>query len=215
MKWVSVAFVYAVFAFTGMAIAADGEIELPSTGRVEIPSATPEHKVDPRKPVYNKPLYNPETKSYFELHFPGEGMSYGESPEFNWRDAREYAPSRVFRGVRGRLAIVKTKETNDFIVKNLKPGCCPWIGLYFSCAERTLVWVTGEIWPLTAYNNWSRIWNVMGTHPNKPSAKQGCTPGGPPSGVHYWGPDGQYKWNTNSANKAFHNMIIEYPTGKP
>ena len=123
MKWVSVAFVYTVLAFAGTAIAADGEIELPSSGRVEIPAATPEHKVDPKKPIYNKPMYNPETKSYFELHFPGENMgSYGEWPQFNWRDAREYAPSRVFRGARGRLAIVKTKETNDFIVEESETG---------------------------------------------------------------------------------------------
>ena len=162
-------------------------------------------------------MYNPETKSYFELHFPGEGMgSYAEWPEFNWRDARDYAPTRVFRGVRGRLAIVKTKETNDFIVKNLRPGCCPWIGLQYSCTENTLMWVTGDLWPFSSYANWSKVWNVMGTGPNKASARWGCVYGSSlPAGTHYWGENGGFRWNVNAANKEFANMILEFPTGKP
>ena len=56
------------------------------------------------RPVYDKPVYNPESKSYFELldgtHIHGQGPT--------WEQAREMAAERSFGGAQGRLAIIRS-----------------------------------------------------------------------------------------------------------
>jgi hypothetical protein len=180
-------------------------------------------KVDPRAPVVNKPVYNPETKSYFELFRPdqravdlaGASTVRPDLVDINWEDARLIAASRLFRGVRGRLAVVKTEQTNQFIIKSLRPaaGNAAWIGLRFMCSGRTLQWIDGELWPLTAYANWAPIWNRPTGSPEGRTRIE-CGPFAYLP-VHYWGADGGFKWNANGPAKRFYHLIIEYPTGKP
>jgi len=167
------------------------------------------------KEKFNKPAYNPETKSYFEYYFPGTGLLYDASKQYGWEEASNVAATRTFHGVRGRLAVIKTPETNKFIVEHLKPEDGTWIGLRYYCELRTLRWVTGEFWPLDGYQNWGKVWNTEGT---TPMGKERASCAGqyiPWMGVHYWGPKGNFKWNANGSGKRFGWMIIEYPTGKP
>jgi hypothetical protein len=167
-------------------------------------------------PVVYKAIYNPETKSYFELYqiTVKDVATTGGIPDISWGEAKTLAESRAYKGARGRLAVVKTEETNKFIVKNLRPSGGTWIGLRYICSTRTLQWVTGEIWPLSSYTNWHSIWNSPLGGPGNGSARANC-PSWPYLGVHYWGADGGFKWNANGAPKRFYYMIIEFPTGKP
>ena len=163
--------------------------------------------------VYNKPMYNPETKSYFE-NFSATGGIYDLEHRYNWNAAKRIAASRVFKGVRGRLAIVKTKETNDFIIKNLKPEDGTWIGLQYRCDLQTLRWVNGDFWPLTGYAYWNTPWNAAGTT-WKTTERSQCLSSAQWMGVHYWGRENGHHWNANGPGKEFWLMIVEYPTGKP
>jgi hypothetical protein len=166
------------------------------------------------KEKFNRPVYNPGTKSYFEYYFPGTGFLYDSEKQYGWEEAEKIATTRTFHGVRGRLAVIKTAETNKFIVDHLHPEDGAWIGLKYMCDLRTLRWVTGEFWPLDAYHNWGAVWNIEGTSP-KGRSRSACLGYMPWMGVHYWGSAANYKWNANGTGKRFGWMIIEYPTGKP
>ena len=164
---------------------------------------------------YNKPIYNPETKSYFENYdlYRDPNNPYGVYFAFEWPLAKQWAESRVFHGVRGRLAVIKSREVQEFIAKKLQPDDGAWFGLSFRCDSRSLWWVTGENWPLSAYQNWNRPWNVEGT--TWKNANHAQCPPNEVAGVHYWGAATGYKWNVNGPHKGFHYLIIEYTTGKP
>jgi hypothetical protein len=59
-------------------------------------------------PKPGKPVYNPETKSYFELR-----VDLPKPPD--WNTAVRYARTRRYKGVRGRLAIIRMfKRTASF-----------------------------------------------------------------------------------------------------
>ena len=93
------------------------------------------------KPLYDTPVYNPDTKSYFELAPVPVGYSVRavNSPEASWAASQRLASQRVFKNVRGRLAIVKTKQVNDFLRKVFKPDKAAWIGLrYLLCYGRLM-----------------------------------------------------------------------------
>ena len=217
MKWTFAAPL--LFAVIATAAQAQDAPNLP------IPSITP-GLPDPDKPqkpdtgpVLYKPIYNPETKSYFELYrvTVNDVQTNGGIPDISWGEARNFAESRAYKGTRGRLAVVKTEETNKFIVKNLRPmsgANGAWIGLRMVCSGRVLQWVTGEIWPLNAYANWGKVWNSGMIAPGAAPYRVNC-PTYPYLPVHYWGADGGFKWNANGVAKRFYYLIIEYPTGKP
>jgi len=171
--------------------------------RSEVQSAPPSEK----PPLYDTKVYYAATASYFELKRPGG--------DFNWFHAQEYAAKAHYKGVRGRLAVIKNKGTQDFLVKTFRPSIA-WIGLKYYCGLNALQWVSGEFWPLTGYANWSTPWNVMGTSPHGQTlAECGGADAHGFRGVHIWGHEGNYRWNVNAGPKIFYDFIIEYPTGRP
>lgn len=155
------------------------------------------------KPVYNKPFYNPETKSYFELvELPPGRM---DSTEFLWSTAMRYAASRVYKGAKGRLAIVKSQATHDFIAEHLQPDYPTWIGLRYMCETHTLVWSDGSNHPASGFKRWAPNWR---------SDKYFCD-GGKGYGPIYYGPvNGVLYWHAVGQNKGFRPALIEYPTGQ-
>lgn len=173
-------------------------------------------------PAYNTPFYNPETKSYFELYSPDANdpsntkvKTFGK---IQHKHAIKMAAQRFYKGVRGRLAVVKSQETHEFLAKHLRPEGSAWIGLRYYCSFKKLMWVTGEIFtPGKDFAKWGpRTWSVQGSSPanNKPGQclyheKGVALP------VHYWGMEHGFFWNANGMAKEFNVMIIEYPTGKP
>jgi hypothetical protein len=171
--------------------------------RSEVQSAPPSEK----PPLYDTKVYNPATASYFELKRPGG--------DFNWYKAQEYAENANYKGVRGRLAVVKAKEIQEFLVNNFRPSIA-WIGLKYYCRLNALQWTSGEFWPLTAYANWGTPWNLDGASPTN-QGRSHCDAGDFKSfnGVHMWGHEGNFKWNVNGAPKIFYEFFVEYPTGRP
>ena len=91
-------------------------------------------------PKPGKPVYNPETKSYFELR-----VDLPKPPD--WNTAVRYARTRRYKGVRGRLAIIKDVQTHSFLQANFDTVGETWIGLRYFCSFRKLVWVDGTEQP--------------------------------------------------------------------
>lgn len=166
------------------------------------------------EPLLDTPVYNPETKSYFELVKIGAGWSIRGATikEIGWRNAQKFAYTQTFKGVRGRLALVKSAATNDFLrqFQTIQPT---WIGLRYWCAHRKLQLATGEFYPRTAYANWDQVWAHDG------GARES---GNPPTcndtfrvwPVHYWSVQDGFRWNANGQQKEFRYIFIEFPTGK-
>ena len=57
------------------------------------------------------PVYNPASKSYFQLL-----KTTGKHG--NWPASLEQAYRKTYKGVRGRLAVIDTPETHEFIMRN-------------------------------------------------------------------------------------------------
>jgi len=172
---------------------------------------------------YNKPIYNPETKTYFELFNPSVKKSGAARASataawrFTWEEAEAFAKSRSHNGVRGRLAVVETAETHEFLARRFDLGEPAWIGLRYWCAFRKLQWVTGEIHPLTGFRRWARPWNLIGDDPRAKPRTAVCNDMRRDSylPVHYWPTGKGFEWNANSRGQKLSTMFIEYPTGKP
>jgi hypothetical protein len=161
------------------------------------------------KTLLDTPVYHAETKSYFELVAAPVGYSMRDkgSPEIDWLHAMRFAAQRIYKDTHGRLAIIKSQETNDFLVRTFNPPAAAWFGLRFYCDVRKLIWVTGEIHPLTGYKNWGPNWKAAGDAP--------CAPG------LQWAPialahrDAGWKWEARGQVKEFYYFLVEFPTGHP
>ena len=79
-----------------------------------------------------KPIYNPETKSYFELR-----VDLPKPP--NWRTAVRYARTKIYKGVRGRLAVVKDLQTHSLLKANFDICEKAWVRLRYFCSFRKFV----------------------------------------------------------------------------
>ena len=165
-------------------------------------------------PLYDTPVYEPDTGSYFELRKVTPGYSVrGGAPAIQWPKAQVLARQSTYKGIRGRLAVVKSKEVNDFLRRTFKPDWGAWIGLRYWCKFNRLQWITGEFHERTAYANWDPVWN----HEGSPGAARGqpsCRRKDTFWPVHYWSVDAGFRWNANGDQKEMRYFFIEYPTGK-
>jgi Lectin C-type domain len=164
--------------------------------------------------VYEKPIYNPETKSYFELvrvtQAQQEHHKVGMVPEASFERAASFAAARVYKGTKGRLAIVKNQETHEFIMSNLRPNGFAFIGLRYYCKERQLRWITGENHPANGFKAWAAKWDA-GDGPGCASATHGPWW----MGVAYSGIGDGFRWVARGYAKNWNLYIVEYPTGQP
>lgn len=161
------------------------------------------------KSLLSTPVYNPDTKSYFELvpaprGYSGRDRSFNEIP---WQSAANVAAGRMHKGVRGRLAIVKSQATNDFLINTFKPESAAWIGLRFFCQVRRLMWVNGDVHPTNAYANWGRSWQAAGDTP--------CAPDHQFAPIALSPAQGGWRWEGRGQAKEFYAFFVEYPTGQP
>ncbi len=163
------------------------------------------------KPLLDTPVYNPETKSYFELIQIGLGYSIRgpSSPEIGWERARLFAMSRLYKGVPGRLAIVPSASVHEFLRDTFRPDWAAWIGLRYWCRYHKLQWVDGTELKPGSFQMWGPRWNVEGGSSKNTETSQ-CNQYFP---VHYWGVQGGFYWNANGQLKEFYMFFIEYPTG--
>lgn len=176
----------------------------------------------PAAPVYNKPFYNPETKSYFELYSPDaddpKRNSVRNFGTIDYGKAMVLTAKRRYKGSQGRLAVVKTRETHEFLAKHLRPAHSAWIGLRYYCRFKKLMWVNGEVFKVGKdYARWGpQTWRLQGGSPRSTKISD-CyrNDRGFYLPVHYWGMSEGFFWNANGHAKGFNAMIIEYKTGAP
>jgi hypothetical protein len=178
--------------------------------------------------LWNTPVYNPESKSYFELFTPSKQLTeiehglgvYGLS----WGVAKGLAEKQTFKGVRGRLAVVDTRQIHEFLKEKFHPTIAVWIGLRYWCKFKKLQWVTGKVFDRQKdFAAWGGMWNQNGIHNyyrlGQTAAADDCSPifAGRLNylGVHYWPMSEGFLWNANGYSKHFAALFIEFPTGKP
>jgi len=151
------------------------------------------------------PIYNPASKSYFQML--GTTGRHG-----NWPESLEQARTQMFKGVPGRLAVIDTRETHDFVMRNFDVSNPMWIGLRYWCEFRMLEWVGHRPFSpsdLDRYQAW---------HPQWSRADQTCAPNASGPGAFlgvYYQPlsDNAALWQAVRTGKGFGLLLVEFPTG--
>ena len=165
-------------------------------------------------PVFDKPIYDPASKSYFELvavtALQAGAAKVGMVPEAPWDKAAAFAAGRVFKGTKGRLAVVKSQETHEFLMQNLRPAYPAFIGLRYYCKERRLEWITGESHAANGFKAWHQQWD-------QGDGKLCLGATNPPwwMGVAYTSTKDGFRWVARGYVKHWTAYIVEYPTGHP
>lgn len=162
-------------------------------------------------PVYGKPMYDPASKSYFELVKVAPELAPGFAiPSLPWDKALQAASGRSFKNTKGRLAIVRSLETHMFILENLRPPAAAWIGLRYLCKSRKLVWSNGEYFKPGDFQAWDTKWDHSGN--------AGCVNQvgeGDWMSVTYTPANQGFRWIALGNKKIYTLYLVEYPTGRP
>lgn len=159
--------------------------------------------------LLDTPIYDPYAKSYFEMVDGSHGLVQGplshEGP--NWAEANRLAQRRAFKGVRGRLAIVRSWQTHLFLLNTFRPKTYVWIGLRYSCRERKLHWADGSTMEAGSFQAWDKVWrqDVYACASTQDPAEY--------MPVAY-APLPTFDWIGKGINKRFYYFFVEYPTGK-
>jgi hypothetical protein len=161
-------------------------------------------------PVYGKPMYDPASKSYFELvKVPRELAPGTYVPSLPFDKAMVAASGRSFKGTKGRLAVIKSYETHMFIMEHFRPNEEAWIGLRYFCKTRQLRWVSGDLLAQGQFNAWHSQWDQ--------AQNASCVRG---TGEADWMPVAYapvaqgFRWIAKGAKKLYVAFLVEYPTGK-
>lgn len=156
------------------------------------------------EPLVNQPKYDPETGSYFELLRipPGSSANNVGAAQATWTGAAKLASSRMYKGIQGRLAIIKSSSTHEFIAKTFHLNGPAWFGLRYLCNERALEWSDGTRQGREGYSRWHRIWKADG---------YACSPGEKFAPIAYEPTDGVLYWRAFGRSKEFLYALIEYP----
>ena len=176
--------------------------------------------------VYDTPLYFKPNDTYYELvSIPNQYKGQFGRNETGWPQVYKLATKLIYKGRRGRLAIVRSKAVNDFLRDTFKPDQPAWIGLRYWCKFHKFMWVDLTILRPGDYRNFGRIWNRGGTGGG--NARAGCltVPGWQP--VHYWPVINSggwasgakmerfgFHWNANGFGKHWRSFFVEYPPPK-
>lgn len=155
--------------------------------------------------LVNRPVYDPISKSYFELVETKGGLSYER--------AMRFARTKTFRNVRGRLAIIRSGETQKFLDRIFRPDGEAWFGLRLYCPGRVLFWTDGKTLKRGKdYVNWGPKWHYARNYlPCKPGAKYAGVTLSPADKAGYVGKG--LRWFAIAPRHAVAYSIIEYPTG--
>lgn len=146
-----------------------------------------------------QPVYFPHTKSYFSM------MEIKHHPQ--WVVYERKAQTKSYRGVTGRLAIIRDKETHEFVKKTFGLNKPTWIRLRFFCRYRKLMWSDGSIHPLSDFKIWAKQW-YRNKETNCGNPAQVWMP------VYYIQTNIGPVWQASGQHKGFSFALIEYPTGK-
>ena len=165
-----------------------------------------------------KPVYDPSSKSYFELvsvYNEGARVFTGRlALAANWGAANKLAQERVYKGVHGRLAVIRTPDTYYFLLRTFQSRDIAWIGMRYWCATRTLEWVDGQIQTRTDFQAWARDWdNSLGLPGSGCNGTQGGERPYMPVAI---SPVTQgFEWFAHAGAKEYNLYFVQYPTGQP
>lgn len=148
--------------------------------------------------VPGKPVYNEATKSYFELRVD-------LPPPYYWGTAVKYARTKRYKGVRGRLAVVRDLETHSFLQANFDVREEVWIGLRYYCSFRKLVWSDGTEQPRSKFKMWARKWHRTKIRCGKTRIQ--FMP------IYYLPSQQGFRWQAAGPSKQFASYLVEYVTG--
>ncbi len=153
------------------------------------------------------PIYNPATKSYFQL------LSLSTYKK-RWQDAREAAASQFFQGTRGRLAVIDRPETHEFVLENFEFRNPIWIGLRYWCSFRMLEWTGQRPYSPTEpgrFHAWHPQW-YRNDQSNCAPTRRGQENYMPV----YYQPLGENnaRWQASGPAKFFGLYLVEFPTGE-
>ena len=107
--------------------------------------------------VRDRPILFEQNDTYYEL--------VTLPPTFHYQALR-LASKRTYKDRRGRLAIVDSKEVNDFLRDTFKPSTLSWIGLRYWCGRGRLERSDGTVQKLSQYSNWATPWNTSAAAPH-------------------------------------------------
>jgi hypothetical protein len=152
------------------------------------------------------PVYFPHTRSYYELIEIGTGFSVRGAPDITWEKAQHWAAGKSYKGIRGRLAVVKDVETTNFLRDTFKPSQPTWIGMRYYCRLNRLIWTDGSEYSFTGYKNWAQEWGRSLVCQNSASTSE--------FGGVYFSPVGDgFRWKANGQSKEYGYLFVEYPVG--
>ena len=165
--------------------------------------------------LYDTPAYDAKNDTYYELvslkkQYPGRYPKDVTS----WEHVASLSATRVFKGRQGRLAIVASREVNDFLRDTFKPDLPAWFGLRYYCKYKKLMWVDGRINEVGNYRNFSQRWHVGGIAPTNADDFSLCSNYFAFWPVHYWSLQDGFYWNANGTYKHFGIFFVEYPPRK-
>ena len=159
--------------------------------------------------VRDRPILFEQNDTYYEL--------VTLPPTFHYQALR-LASKRTYKDRRGRLAIVDSKEVNDFLRDTFKPSTLTWIGLRYWCGRGRLERSDGSVQKLSQYSNWATPWNTSGSDriqvvdgKPRPPLRLTCYDKTQAWGVHYWSLADGFQWNANGWLKHGWLMFVEYP----
>jgi len=154
--------------------------------------------------VGDPPVYNPASKSYFQLV-----KTTGKHG--NWPESLEQARGLTYKGVPGRLAVIDKPETHEFVLRNFDVSDPIWIGLRYWCEFRLLEWV--GLRPFSPGDaDRFQMW-----HPQWSRNNQFCPPNATGPGAFlgvYYQPISKTAalWQAVRTGKGFGRLLVEYPT---
>jgi hypothetical protein len=153
------------------------------------------------------PVYNPATKSYFQL-------VHNRSVSYLWDRAQREAGTKYFKGVAGRLAVIDSAETHQFLLENFDiqdPRKDIWIGLRYWCPVRMLQWEGQRLYSPTErdhFRAWHTPWHRLSHFcQDVRTLKYGYM------GTYYTTINGVTLWQAVGIAKGFHYYLLEFPTG--
>ncbi|WP_201239913.1 C-type lectin domain-containing protein [Rhodothalassium salexigens] len=149
----------------------------------------------------SKPVRHPESGSYFQ--FVRDLRPNGQGVE--WRQAATSAQAERYLDRPGRLAVIQSRAQYQWLMSRFPPNESSkiWIGLRYFCANRRLVWASGQTHDASGFSAWDRPWHRAG------SERCGTQPQLPYMGV-YIDP-ASHRWRATGYRKRFRHYIIEYP----
>jgi len=154
------------------------------------------------------PFYDAESKSYFELR----AYSSIRPPGRTWANLGAQVKKLTFKGVRGRLAIIRSRETHDFVQREIlkktdKHVTAVWIGLRLFCRGMKLMWVDGHVRRRGDFAVWNRQWFRNKDITCMTSNFQYMP-------VSYGQSGSNWRWQASGPIKNFPHVLVEYPTGE-